>query len=222
MSTAIEDTRAVIERSPALVAGFAASLRLMVERGRPGSSTEGAPPAAYHPALAMLGVFQKRFTIAVAVARLAVFDAAREAATRSRDGEREVAANAVLTPVQWIHAADTLAAKWVFDGARALDGADPTIALQGLLLGLASQDLLERSLPAFARSEIVSAGARAGAVADYFVDYARESGMPDSEARDRRRASELAAASLDSLWRAATDAGQLDATGLQPAGRWSH
>jgi hypothetical protein len=219
MSTRIEDTRDVIAGDPARVAGFAASLRAMLERGRPGSSTDGTPAAAYHPALTMLGVFQKRFVIATAVARIAVLIAAREA-VRTPAGEQSASSDAVLTPERWVHAADALASRWVFDGARMLDGVDPTIALQGMLMGLASQELLERSLPAGAMAEVVSARSRAPAVGDAFLAYNRELGMADDEAADRRNAAERAAASLDLLWRAATVAGELDATNIQPAGRW--
>jgi hypothetical protein len=219
MSTKIEDTRETISMNSGLVGGFTRSLERMLREGVPGASTEGAPPVPYHPALSMLGVYQKRFSVAAALARIAVINTGNRKIDGQQSEEPNTSPNA-LTPAEWIVVADALAALWVFDSAKKLDCVDPTIALQGILLALASQALVERSLAGFVSPEIVPASARAERIADYFLDYVLSSGIPRKEAEDRRRGTEHVAATLDMLWQTATESGRLEVTMLQPAMRW--
>jgi hypothetical protein len=211
MSTKLEDTRATISESPGVVAGFARSLDRMLREGRPGSSTEGVPPAAYHPALSIFGVFEKRFGLAVALARVALL-----AGTGKERGSGEAKPP---TPTEWIALADALAVHWVFDSAQKLDGADATVALQSVLLSLASQELIERSINGFAAPELIPAKERAERISKYFLEYSTRSGMPVEEAENRLRGSQQIAATLDILWQEATASRKLKLA-RECAARW--
>jgi hypothetical protein len=205
MSTKLEDTRATISENPNVVDGFARSLDRMLREGRPGSSTAGIPPAAYHPALSIFGVFEKRFGLAVALARAALLTGKHTAPS---------------TPAEWIALSDALAAHWVFDSAQMLDGADATVALQSILLSLASQELIERSLPGFAPPELIPARERMERIGEYFLAYATGAGMPVEEAEKRRRGSQNIVATIDILWQEATASGKLERAVLESSARW--
>jgi hypothetical protein len=219
MSTKIEDTRETISMNSGLVDGFTRTLERMLREGVPASSMNSVPPVAYHPALSMFGVFQKRYSVAVALARIALHDSADRKIHSHQSEESNTAPNA-LTPAEWIVAADTLAFRWVFNSAQELDRVDPTIAFQGILLALVSQALIERSLSGFIPPEIVPASTRMERIAEYFVDCILASGVSVEEAEDRRRGSQHAADTLDVLWQAAKVAEKLDVTKLEPAARW--
>jgi hypothetical protein len=212
VSTKLEDTRATISECPGVVSGFAKSLDRMLREGQPASSTEGMPPAAYHPALSMFGVFQKRFGLAVALARVALL--------AGKSKEREGGQTKPPTPAEWIALADGLAAQWVFNSARMLDATDATVALQGVLLSLASQEIIERSIPGFAPPELIPASERMERISEYFLVYATRSGMPMEEAKERWRSSQETVATLDVLWQEATSSGKLKLATLERAARW--
>jgi hypothetical protein len=212
MSTKLDDTKATIAANFALARGIARCLTGMVEKGKPGSSTDGMPPVMYHPALSMLGVFQKRFSIATALARIAMLNLR---AARQPEG----AANPASLQ-EWLFYADALAAQWVLQGARILDGTDPTVALQGILLSLAAQSLLERSLAGLTPPEVIPAAERMKRVGEFFVAYEVKSGMSREEAESRRQGSERVATTLDLLWDAAVQQQFIAPASLKPAPRW--
>jgi hypothetical protein len=214
MSSKIDDTREVIAANPDLVAGFARSLDQLLREGKPGSSTVGMPPQTYHPALSMLGVFQKRFTIAVALARMAAVDVSR--AKAAREGIKPPA----ISSPDWILAADMIAARWVFDSANKLDTVDPTIPLHGISLALASYGLIERSLAGFRPPELVPASTRAQYIAAFFEEYLVARKMPREEARQRRESVEKIVAALDILQQAAIESGKIDLANLKLSPRW--
>jgi hypothetical protein len=214
MSSKIDDTREVIAASPDLVAGFARSLDQLLREGKPGSSTVGTPPQAYHPALSMLGVFQKRFTIAVALARMAALDMSR--AKAAGEGANPPA----MSSADWVFAADMIAARWVFDSAHNLDSVDPTISLHGISLALASYGLIERSLVGFRPTEIIPASTRAQYIGAFFEEYLVARQMPREEAIKRRESVEKIVVALDILQQAATESGQIDLANLKLSPRW--
>jgi hypothetical protein len=219
MSTMIEDTRNVISMNSELVDGFVRSLDRMLREGIPGESTDGVPPVTYHPALSMFGVFQKRYGVAVALTRIALHDPTYRK-IQNQQSEKPDTILKALTPAEWIVAADLLAALWVFDSAQKLDRVDPTIAFQGILLALGSQELIERSLSGFIPPEIVPASTRLEKIAEYFVTFIIASGVSREEAEARRRGSQHVVDTLDMLWQAAKETGKFDVTKLEPATRW--
>lgn len=214
MSSRIDDTREVIAQSPELVSRFAQALGRMIREGRPGSTTVGQPPPAYHPALSMLMAFQKRFTVAVALARMVALDMVLAKAAR------EEASPPVMPSEEWTLTAERIAARWVFDSAADLDRVDPTIALHGISLGLASYDLIERSLVGFHPPEIVPARARAQHVADFFSEHLVTRQMPREEPERHRDGLRGILATLDLLWQAATESGELGLRDLEISPRW--
>lgn len=214
MSSKVEDTVQVIAASPELVSGFARSLGRLLSEGRPGSSTEGDPPPAYQPAISMLGVFQKRFNVAVALARMVALDLMFEKA--AREGTRPPSAPSA----DWVFAADLLAARWVFDSAVELDESDPTVAFQGICLALASYGLIERAVPGFQPPEINAASARAQYIGDFFEGYLASRQMSADEAKARRASGRGVVAALDLLWQGAVGSGELDVGALPISQRW--
>ncbi len=214
MSSNVDDTREVIAGSPELVSGFARSLGKLLRDGKPGSSTAEMPPQAYHPALSMLGVFQKRFTVAVALARMAALDMIQ--AKAARDEARSPA----ITPADWLLAADLMAARWVFDCAVELDTVDPTIPLHGISLALASYGLIERLLSGFRPPEITPASTRMQYLLAFFGEYLVARQVPRDEVEQRQHSVKKIVAALDLLRQAAIESGELDIGKLEISPRW--
>lgn len=212
MSTKAEDTQEVIAESPDLVAGFSHSLSRMLDKGSPGSSSDGPPPSAYQPALSMLIVFQKRFSIAVALARVLVIDGHRST-TRSEKTDAK-------TPAEWILAADAIAAYLVFESAQQLDSVDPTVACQSILAGLAAQHLIERSLDTLEPPELVPAIRRMKEITKFFAEYLQQAGITQTEIDQRIKGANTVATTLDMLWQSAVDTDALNPTAIKPAPRW--
>lgn len=217
MSTRVEDTREVITQSPGLVEGFARSLRRMLEQGIPGSSTSGQPPPAYHPTLSTLIVFQKRFSVAAALARILVLDAGPSAGKISMAEEKNPE---VMSPGDWVLAADALAAHLVFESAASLDSVDPTIAYQAILLGLAAQSLIERSIDRLAPLEIIPGSRRMNGVATYFADYLLQGRMPQEAIEQRVAGPREVATTLVMLLEEAATQGYIDPAAIRPSTRW--
>jgi hypothetical protein len=215
MSTRVEDTQEVIAANPTLVRGFARSFKQMIETGTPGASTQGAPPVAYHPALTMLGLFAKRFSVAVALARIVRLDSLDEIQKQLHEQ-----LGRTLTRADWLFAADGLAAKWVFDSARFLDVVDSTIALQGILLGLAVQGLIERFIAGLVAPEGVALSARVARIGAFFLRYQAALKISEVDATNALGGAKDVAKTLDLLLQAAIQTGQLDLTDVQPATRW--
>lgn len=214
MSSKVEDTREVITEKPELILGFVRSLVFMLNEGKPASSTDDIPPQEYHPALSMLGVYQKRFTIAVALARMTSLD--MMLAKAAREGVHPPA----MPSEEWILAADLMAASWVFDSANVLDGVDPTIALHGISLALASYDLIERSLTGFRPPELIPASTRLQNIEAFFEEYLVVRQVPRDEAKQRRDSVKKIVVALDFLLQEATESGVLDIDNLEPSPRW--
>jgi hypothetical protein len=217
VSTNPDDLRDTISANPSVVTGFARSLEQMLSKGIVSEIADGAlQGATSNLALSMFDGFQQRFNIAVALARIALLG---PGGRRIRGQQNETASIAAKT-AERIVAADTLAAQWVFDSARQLDQVDPTIALEAILLSLGSQALIERALTGFVPPELVPSSMRMEKIADSFGAYVCSLGVSGEEAKDRRNSAQSMAATLNMLWKAATDARTLDASTLHPAPRW--
>lgn len=214
MSSRLEDTRSVIAVNPELVTGFARCLGQMIRNGRPGSTTTGTPPQQYHPALSILGVFQKRFTVAVALGRMLALDEIR--AQPAHQG-----GHITVGPwLEWVVSADAVAARWVFDSAQHIDRVDPTIAYHGISLMLKSHEILEGSLPGFRSPECISAAIRSQHLAAAFAQYLEATGMPREQVEERRDSSRELIATLDVLQQSAIESGEFKRGGVKASPRW--
>jgi hypothetical protein len=215
-----DDLRDMISANPSVVTGFARSLEQMLNKGIVSEIADGAPQSATsNLALSMFDGFQQRFNIAVAMARIALLGPGGRRIQGQQNETASIAAKAAK-PAERIVAADTLAAQWVFDSARQLDQLDPTMALEAILLSLGSQALIERALTGFVPPELVPSSMRMEKIAASFEAYVCSLGVSGEEAKDRRNSAQSMAATLNMLWKAATDARTLDATTLHPAPRW--
>jgi hypothetical protein len=212
MSTRLEDTRAVIASNPELVTGFARCLGQFLRDGAPGSTTAGMPPPQYRPALLTLSVFQKRFTVVVALGRMLALDMMRGETAR-KDAQE------TMEPPDWVMLADALAARWVFASAQQLDRVDATIAYQGISLMLKSHEILESSLCGYRSPEIVSAASRSRYLDSLFADYLTAMGKRNAEVQEQLDSARDLVATFDVLRQAAIDSGEFELGGVV-APRW--
>jgi hypothetical protein len=207
-----QDTYATLLSRPALVGTFATHLRDMLERGFPGDSGQDSIPAALLPARELLVTCAMRFYVAVAVARTTLLGGI----SKPSDG----VTGATLRPTDWITLSDALASRWVIESALLLDGVEPALAIEGVMLALASQLLIEKFLKGFDAPEKVSASTRMELVCSEFDRSASRVGTSLGDAPASSIGSHRVPAIVDLLWQVAVDSGKLDLSLMKPAPRW--
>lgn len=176
-----------------------------------------APPRPYQMPLELLIGYAERFMIAHGYAQLGLLGVPAAAA-----GPQEAA-----TADAGMLAADQAAATAVLLTAGTLDMVDPMIALQGCLLAVHCDHLVADALTRFATASTApraTAGTahpqRVERLAATWSALARDSGMPDDDARHALDYSQAAAGTPLLLWQRTEQRFAAAAAGIPPSPLW--